>query len=160
MTQAKNCPSSSTQQQKPKMCLYILVYNQSSIDPPPWNCCHYPSSRTRWININLACTMADELNGLTQTDNSVFPTDHSRSLSPIFWNDPLELLGWPGYPPVDHGFQLPRSNGLVSGPGLLLAIWHRAVELWLLSAWLTSVSVAPLTIKMYRHSVSIFFLLI
>jgi hypothetical protein len=27
---------------------------------------------------------------------SVFPTDHSRSLLPIFWNDPLGLLGWPG----------------------------------------------------------------
>ena len=36
--------------------------------------------------------------------NSVFPTDHSWSLLLIFRNDPLGLLGRPGYPPVDHGF--------------------------------------------------------
>ena len=36
--------------------------------------------------------------------NSVFAADLSRSLSPIFRNDSLGLLGRPGYPPVDHGF--------------------------------------------------------
>jgi hypothetical protein len=87
---------------------------------------------------------------------SVKPSGYSRSFAPIFRNDPMGFLGQSGYPPVPHDSWLlvaliewPREQTRAIPANL--ALGRRTMEV--LSLWLTSVSVALLTIKIYRNSV-------
>ena len=92
--------------------------------------------------------------------NSVFETEFRLTFSPIFRNDAMALVGSQGHHPVDHGLYLakmwPRERTKVIAADLA----SRRRTTVVLSLWSMSVSVALLTLKMYRHSVSIFFLLI
>ena len=81
---------------------------------------------------------------------SVKPSGYSRSFAPIFRNDPMGFLGQSGYPPVPHDSWLlvaliewPREQTRAIPANL--ALGRRTMEV--LSLWLTSVSVALLTIK-------------